>query len=143
MKTSDKGRALIEQREGVRLQAYRDSVGIWTIGVGHTSAAGEPHVTPGLTITQAKCDEILSRDLAKFEAAVSATVKVSVTPNQFDALVSLAFNIGEHGFTGSTVVHRLNAGDVHGAADAFLMWEKPPELKGRREGERHQFLTAY
>lgn len=149
MKTTAKGRALIEQREGIRLKAYRDSVGIWTIGVGHTSAAGIPTVTPGLTITKAECDEILSRDLAQFERAVSEpTGGASLADHEFDALVSLAFNIGAGAFRGSTVARRLAKGDKAGTADAMLMWDKAggkalPGLTTRRQAERKQFLNGY
>lgn len=148
MKTSAKGRALIEQREGVRLKAYLDSVGIWTIGVGHTSAAGPPHVVPGLVITKEQCDEILSRDLGKFEDAVEKAVIVTMADHEFDALVSLAFNIGGYAFAKSTLVRRLNARDRSGAANAFLSWNKAggkvlPGLTTRRQAERKQFLTAY
>lgn len=150
MKTSSQGRALIEQREGVVLSAYKDSAGIWTIGVGHTSAAGAPKVTAGMKITAAEASEILSRDLATFEAAVSSAVKVPLNQNEFDALVSLAFNIGTGAFKGSTLLKRLNAGDRQAAAEQFLVWNKitvngqKKTLQGlvnRRQAERKQFLT--
>jgi lysozyme len=145
MKTSSSGRAAISAREGNVLTAYRDSVGILTIGCGHTSAAGAPRVVPGLKITSEESDEILSRDLAKFEAAVSNAVRVSLNQNEFDALVSLAFNIGGGAFAGSTLVRKLNAGDRGGAANQLLVWNKAggKALKGlstRREAERKQFL---
>lgn len=142
MQTSAAGRAAIAQREGNKLKAYTDSVGVLTIGVGHTSAAGPPKVTKGLTITAAQSDEILSRDLATFEAAVNKAVKVPLSQGQFDALVSLAFNIGSGAFAKSTLVKRLNAGNVAGAADAFMMWNKPKEIIGRRKTEQKQFLAA-
>lgn len=148
MKTSAAGRAAITQREGCELTAYQDSVGIWTIGVGHTSAAGAPAVRKGMKITKAEADEILSRDLALFEKAVNAAVKVPLNQNEFDALVSLAFNIGAGAFKKSTLVKKLNAGDKAGAADQFLRWNKAGGrvLKGlvkRREAERKQFLTRH
>ncbi len=146
MKTSAAGRKLIEQREGVELMAYRDSAGIWTIGVGHTSAAGPPIVKAGMKITAGESDAILSRDLAIFESSVLNAVKVDMNQNEFDALVSLAFNIGGGAFSKSTLVKKLNAGDRAGAADQFLMWNKAggKVLKGlvtRRVAERKQFLT--
>ncbi|WP_080641689.1 lysozyme [Brucella anthropi] len=150
MKTSAAGRKLIEQREGVELTAYKDSAGIWTIGVGHTSAAGAPKVVAGMKITAARASEILSRDLTTFEAAVSAAVKVPLNQNEFDALVSFAFNVGAGAFKGSTLLKRLNTGDRQAAADQFLVWNKitvngkKQVLKGltiRREAERKQFLT--
>lgn len=142
MKTSEAGRQAIMRREGVRLHAYKDQRGIWTIFVGHTSAAGAPHVCKGMSGTMAEADETLSRDLLQFEDAVNHAVKKPMMQNEFDAMVSLAFNIGAHGFTGSTVVHRFNLGEKEAAADAFLMWEHPPSLKRRREDERRQFLSA-
>jgi lysozyme len=146
VKTSAKGRALIEHREGIKLKAYKDSVGIWTIGVGHTGAAGPPQVSAGLTITRAQADEVLSRDLLGFEEAVSRAVEVSLADHEFDACVSLAFNIGKKAFAGSSISHRINAGDKAGAADAFLLWRNAggkPILLKRRQAERLQFLTAY
>lgn len=145
MKVSAKGRKLLSEREGVRLKAYQDSVNIWTIGVGHTSAAGAPHVAPGMAITAAECDEILSRDLAKFEKTVLDAVNVSLAQHEFDALVSFAFNVGGGAFAGSTLLKMLNAGDRKGAADEFRDWTKAggKKLQGlvnRREGERAQFL---
>ena len=141
VKVSADGRAKIRAREGCRLTAYKDGVGVLTIGVGHTGRMAGPKVFAGMKITAAQADTFLATDLAPVETAI-ATIKAALTQHQVDALASLAFNIGVNGFTGSTVVHKLNAGDVHGAADAFLMWEKPAALKGRREGERAQFLTA-
>ncbi|TPM41531.1 glycoside hydrolase family protein [Mesorhizobium sp. B2-3-4] len=142
MQTSPAGRAAIARREGNKLTAYRDTGGVLTIGVGHTSAAGPPKVTAGMKITAAQSDEILGRDLATFEAAVNKAVKVSLSQNQFDALVSLAFNIGAGAFASSTLVKRLNKGDYAGAGDAFMMWKKPPEIIGRRKTEQKQFLSG-
>jgi len=146
MKTSPSGRAAIARREGNKLKAYKDSVGVLTIGVGHTSAAGPPKVVSGMTITAQESDDILSRDLALFEKAVSSAVKVPLKQNEFDALVSLAFNIGAGAFSKSTLVKKLNAGDRAGAADQFLVWNKAggKVLKGlasRRADERKQFLS--
>lgn len=145
MKVSPAGRKAIAEREGTRLTAYKDSVGIWTVGVGHTSAAGPPNVTPGMKITASECDEILSRDLAKFEKAVLEVVKVHLAQHEFDALVSFAFNVGGGAFAKSTLLKKLNAGDRMGAADEFLKWTKAggqtlKGLKTRRESEREQFL---
>lgn len=150
MKTSSEGRALIERREGVRLSAYKDSAGILTIGVGHTSAAGSPKVVAGVKITAQEARDILTRDLAIFEKAVNEAVRVPLNLNEFDALVSFAFNVGAGAFKGSTLLKRLNAGDRQAAADQFLVWNKitvngqKQELKGlttRRQDERKQFLA--
>lgn len=147
MKTSAAGRAAIKQREGVVLSAYKDSVGILTIGVGHTSAAGPPTVYKGMKITAAQADEILSRDLAIFEKGVSQAVKVPLSQNEFDALVSFAFNVGVGAFQKSTLVKELNKGNRYGAANELLRWNKAggKVLKGltnRRKAERDQFLDS-
>lgn len=140
MKTSANGRAAIAQREGNILRAYQDTKGIWTIGVGHTSAAGAPQVYKGLTITAAQSDEILSRDLADCENHINDLVKVPLTQNQFDALVSFVFNVGWPTFAKSTILRKLNAKDYQGAAAAFDLYHKPPEITGRRNSEKAQFL---
>jgi len=147
MTTSAAGRAAIATREGNKLTAYRDSVNILTIGVGHTSVAGPPKVVEGMKITRAQSDEILSRDLKDVEKTINRLVKVDLTQNEFDALVSLVFNIGGGAFGKSTLLKKLNAGDHKGAADAFLSWDKAggktlPGLTKRRKQERTQFLTA-
>lgn len=151
MKTSPSGRAAIARREGNVLKAYLDSVGVLTIGVGHTSAAGPPTVTKGMTITAAQSDDILARDLAGVESSVNALVKVPLNQSEFDALASLVFNIGAGGFKGSSVLKKLNAGNRAGAADAMLAWNKGTVkgkkvalagLANRRKEERAQFLRA-
>ena len=151
MRTSVAGRAAIKRREGERLSAYKDSVGIWTIGVGHTTAAGPPTVTAGMKITAQQSDEILARDLADVENDVSASVKVPINQNQFDALASLHFNIGPGSFRSSTLLRKLNAKDYAGAADQFLVWNKGTidgkrvainGLTIRRKDERAQFLST-
>ena len=140
MKTSAAGRAALTQREGLRLTAYRDTKGIPTIGVGHVNAT-PPVAVMGMTISRAQADALLAADLAPMEAVVNAAAPRGMPQNAFDACVSLAFNIGAHGFAGSTVARKIASGDMAGAADAFLLWSKPPELMGRRRAERAQFLT--
>jgi len=145
------GLALLKRWEGLRLSAYQDSGGIWTIGYGHTSNAGPPAVTKGLTITWEKAEEILANDLKKFEDSVRFLVKVPINSNQFDALVSLCYNIGAGAFSRSTVLKRLNEKDYNGAANAFLMWTKITRNDGtkitlqglvnRRLDERKLFLS--
>lgn len=142
MRMSDHGRKLLTVREGLRLKAYRDSVGIWTIGIGHTAAAGKPFPAPGMTITAQECDQILIRDLARFEREIGNAVKVPLAQHEFDALVSICFNVGPR-FAQSTCIRRLNAGDRRGAAEAIMLWRKPPEIIGRRRAEQAQFRTPY
>lgn len=142
MRMSPEGRRRLIQREGIRLHAYRDSVGIWTIGVGHTSAAGPPTVHPTLTITADECDAILTRDLRQYEKAIDAALRVPVAQHEYDALVSICFNVGPK-FGQSTCIRKLNAGDRAGAAEAIMLWNKPPEIIARRRTEYQQFKTPY
>ena len=141
MKTSAKGIKLIEQREGVRHRAYRDSRGLLTIGCGHLSNAYF-HVSPGMIISDAKVDELLAHDLGEVEDMINRKVQVPLQQYQFDALASLGFNIGCAGLAHSSVVRFANLKMFTQAADAFLAWCHPPVLRGRRESERKQFLGA-
>jgi len=144
MKTSVKGREFIKGFEQLRLKAYPDpGTGgkPWTIGWGHTKG-----VKQGDRITQDQAEQFLSDDLAVFELTVNSAIKRSMTQNQFDAMVSLAFNIGGSAFAGSTLVKRLNTGDAKGAADEFPKWKNSggkvmPGLVKRRTAEREVFLS--
>jgi GH24 family phage-related lysozyme (muramidase) len=118
---------LTEASEGLRLTAYRDCVGVWTIGYGHTSRAGSPAVAPGMVITQQQADSILSVDLRTFEAGVSdmlSGVRFLVRRCEFDALVDLAFNIGLPHFRSSSLLAAYRNGDSATAARKFLDWNK-------------------
>lgn len=146
MKTSKRGIELIKQLEGCELTAYKCSAGVLTIGYGHTGK----DVTDGLTITGEKAETLLREDLQKFEKAVEKYVKVELNQNQFDALVSLAYNIGSGSFSKSTLLKKLNAGDYTEAAEQFLVWNKmtvngvkkeSDGLKNRRQKERELFLN--
>ncbi|KQW62849.1 MULTISPECIES: glycoside hydrolase family protein [unclassified Ensifer] len=114
------GLALVKQWEGLKTKAYRDVGGIWTIGYGHTSAAGAPTVTPTMMITEAKAEEILRADLAIFEDRVSRLAKVPLTENQFAVLVSFDFNTGKLGK--STLLKKLNAGDYDAVPLELMKW---------------------
>lgn len=114
------GLALVKQWEGLKTRAYRDVGGIWTIGYGHTSAAGAPTVTSTMVITEAKAEEILRADLAKFEERVARLVKVPLTDNQFAVLVSFDFNTG--GLGKSTLLKKLNAGDYDAVPAELMKW---------------------
>ena len=145
MKMSKDGIELLIQFEALKTKAYRDSVGVWTIGVGHTAMAGPPVPKAGMVITVEEAKAILARDLGQYEAAVNAACGPALNQNQFDAMVSLCFNIGAGNFRKSSVVRKWNEGDVKGAADAFLAWNKAggKVLKGlvnRRAQERAYFL---
>jgi lysozyme len=146
MRTGSRGLALIRQFEGLRLHAYRDAVGVLTIGYGLTNAAGVIRVTPGMTITKTQAEHYLIQALGKYEVAVASALQRDPSQNQFDAMVSLCFNIGAGKFAGSRLVKLFNAGDDGRAADAFLAWRKAggrvlPGLSRRRAAERRLFLS--
>ncbi len=124
MRTGHEGIVLIKSFEGCELQAYQDAVGVWTIGYGHTSAAGEPHVVAGMTIDQAEAEEMLRRDLVKYESAVEQSITVLLNPNQFDALVSFCYNVGPGNLAKSTLRRKLNAGDFDCVPRQLLRWNK-------------------
>lgn len=142
MRTSTAGCADIIRREGSRRRAYLDTKGIPTIGAGHTGRAGPPAVHLGMVISGAEILAIMAADLAPMERAVSSAIHVPITQGQFDAVMSLVFNIGTRNFLRSTVLRRINALQWAAAADAFLLWNKPPELTSRRRAERLQFLRG-
>jgi Phage-related lysozyme (muraminidase) len=113
------GLALVKCFEGRKLRAYRCPAGVWTVGYGSTG----PHVKPGMVITEQRAEALLHEDLSRFEAAVDRAAP-GATQNQFDAMVSLAFNIGIDAFNRSTVLRKHKAKDFEGASAAFAMWNK-------------------
>jgi lysozyme len=133
--------AYITKEEGVRNKAYKDTKGLWTIGVGHLIKADEQHLI-NATLTDEQVEELLRSDLRWCSDAVESAVRVPLSQNQYDALYSLCFNIGETNFRKSTVVKRINENDLKGAADAILMWNKPAVLEKRRKRERELFLSG-
>ncbi len=145
MDLSPIGRAALVAREGERLTAYKDSVGVWTIGVGITTASGLIKVVPGLKITKAQSAALFAQAVEKYVDPVRKALRSDrVWPQEFfDACVSLCFNIGPVGSQHSSVVRRANAGDMAGAIGAFLMWNKPAVIIPRRQGERDQAATPY
>lgn len=146
MKTGSRGLALIKQYEGLRLDAYRDSVGVWTIGYGHTAQAGPPKPAAGMRITRREAEAILARDLVDYERAVDKAATRLPRQNQFDAMVSLCFNIGPGNFARSSIVRAFNLGEDNRAAEAFLAWNKAGGkvllgLTRRRAAEKRLFLA--
>lgn len=137
------GLALLKSFEGKSLTSYDDGVGVWTIGYGTTRINGVK-VTRGMTISDSQAEEYLRADLNSFEKTVNEVVKVPLNQNQFDALVSLTYNIGSSAFTNSTLLRKLNARDYKGASDQFLVWNKGggKVMRGlvrRREAEKKLF----
>lgn len=136
MRLSKAGADALVRREGKKNKAYRDSKGIWTIGVGHTGS----DFGPESVWTDKQVLDTFMRDVAWAENAVSK-VKMPLNQNMFDALVSFVFNVGEKAFANSTMKKFLDMGLYNNAAMEFDRWNKPPEIVGRRNTERDQFLT--
>jgi len=127
-----RGMAFIILFEGFRTTAYRDSKGVWTIGVGHTSAAGKPAPHRGMKITERQVMEIFSRDVKKYEAVVRRLVRVPITYEQYVALVSFCFNVGPGNFEKSSVLRKLNEGNYHLVPKRLMLWTKVT-VKGKKK----------
>lgn len=139
--TSPEGLAFLKAREGCRLESYKDTVGVWTIGYGHTGELDGTELGPGLKISQQYADQLLSKRLKdEFEPCVNNSIKTPLTQHQFDALVSFCYNIGTGAFSKSTMVKKINLRDYAGAANEFDKWHKPVEITGRRDKEKDLFL---
>jgi len=139
MKIDKIGRQLLYNEEGVRLNAYRCSAGVATIGVGCTFYPNGDKVKMGDKITMIECDQMFDEIVKIFEDAVNKSIKVKITKNQFNALVSLCFNIGVGAFQGSTVVKKINSkSSILDIEKWFLIWCNAggkPILLGRRKRE--------
>jgi len=146
MAVSPFGVDLICGFEGKRLTAYDDGVGVWTIGFGTTVYPNGIKVMKGDTCTEAQAKTYMAHDLKKFEATVNKAVTVQLNQNKFDALVSLAYNSGTNAFSKSTLVKKVNATDIGGAADQFDVWvnaggKRMQGLVNRRAKEKALFLS--
>ena len=135
MKMSAQGRDLLEQRESRRHEAYLDSKGIPTIGIGHTG----PEVHLGLYWTSDQIDEAFEHDLAWVEKAINDSVEPQLEPHQFDALGSFTYNVGADAESHSTLVRDINEGKWDDIPAQFDRWHIPPEVTTRRNGEREQW----
>ena len=122
-------------REGSRNKAYKDVKGIWTIGVGHTG----PEVQEGLVWTDQQILDVLKQDVKVAEQGVTDNVRVALSQNQFDALVSFIFNVGVKAFRRSTMLKYINIGEFGLAAQQFDRWVIPIEVTSRRMSEKAQF----
>lgn len=147
MKTSDAGLFALALHEGIVPAPYRDSVGVWTYGIGHTLGAGYPDpakmqrgMPTNLDAALRDVFDLFRRDVAKYEAAVNRAVKVPITQAQFDALVSFHYNTGAIGR--ASFVKRLNAGDEVGAAAGMMAWSKPASIIDRRKAEQKLFAKG-
>lgn len=142
MRTSQRGLSLIKSFEGLRLQAYKDAVGVWTVGYGTTRG-----VKAGMSINKEQAERMLLNDVQRFEPEIERLVTVPLSQNQWDAMVSFTYNLGAANLESSTLLRKLNAGDYAAAADQFPRWNKAGGkvlvgLTRRREAERALFLEA-
>lgn len=141
---------LVCKFEGCVLTAYPDpgtNAEPWTIGYGHTSAAGDPPVTRGMKITKERALDILKSDLVKVERQVANLVKVPVTQDQFDVLVDFTFNVGPGNLSRSTLLRKLNAGDYDAVPGELAKWNKAagkvlPGLVRRRAAEADWWMNG-
>ena len=148
----------IKHHEGVRQKPYRDSVYLWTVGVGHLMYDSQARLPvdqrmsvqllpqDNRTLSMEEVDAILRADLARFERGVTTFCPVPLTQGNFDGLVSFAFNVGLGTLQRSTLRQKVLRGDIAGAADEFLKYNKAggKVLKGlvtRRNDERALFLS--
>lgn len=150
MKMNEAGLALLKKWEGFRASAYLCPAQVWTIGYGHTDAAGPPRVRPGMKVTRSEATDILRRDLGQYEQAVQDAIGYDAaqrcSANQFSAMTSLCYNIGAGAFKRSSVARHFRNGDIAASEKAFHMWRKGGGrvLKGlvnRRKDEARLFRT--
>lgn len=138
---------LIKEFEGFRAEAYKDAVGVWTIGYGTTDRAGVGIAPrPGMVISREEAEFYLHKAVQKFADQIAPKITAPINENQFGAFVSLAYNIGPGAFARSSSLRHFNAGDLDRAAANILLWNKAggKVLRGlvrRREAERALFLT--
>ena len=151
MTTSNKGIDLIHSWEQFRSKAYKDSGGTWTIGWGSTRIFGRRVIRTD-RITKEEANEQFRKDLAMFEHYVDMFVNVKINQNQWDAIVSLTYNIGQGGLRRSKVLKYLNENELYKAAESFMrhvytrhkVTKKLIKLRGlvrRRKAERELFLS--
>lgn len=138
---------LIKEFEGFRADAYKDAVGVWTIGYGTTARAGVG-ITPrqGMRVTEEEAEWYLQKAVDKFADQIRPHITAPINDNEFGAFVSLAYNIGPGAFKKSSALRHFNAGDKERAAKSILLWNKAggKVLKGlvrRREAEKALFQT--
>ncbi len=147
MRVSDDCIKMIKHHEGVRLKPYKDPIGLWTVGVGHLIGDGKTLPIEWFrTFTMDEVDELLKKDLMRFERGVLRLCPNNLTQSRFDALVSFAFNVGLGNLQASTLRQKHNRGDIVGAAKEFLRWNKAGGkifrgLTIRRQDESNLYLS--
>lgn len=145
MKTSDAGIEQIKHFEGFRSMPYRDVGGKWTVGYGHLMVPGDGCVE-GSPITMGQATSLLRRDVTAAENAVNSA-EISLTQNEFDALVSFTYNLGTAAFQRSTLLKFLKQGNKEAASKEFLKWamvegKYNDGILNRRIAEQDCFLHA-
>lgn len=149
MTMTPEGLQLLKRFEGCRLESYQDVAGVWTIGFGSTRYADGRRVGPNEVITMPDADALFRVTLKSYEQAVDDLTRDDLTPHQFDALVSLTYNIGVNAFRTSTVRRLVNANPTDPAIrDAFLLWNKAGGkrvggLVKRRQQEADHYFDVY
>jgi len=145
---TDKIKNLIAGEEGLRLEAYQDIAGNWTIGYGHLIQPGEQYhpYGPVRAISKAEADALFEADTAHARACVEDAVQVPLTDNQLAALTSFVFNVGCAAFRSSTLLRLLNEHDYAGAAAQLDRWVnaggvRVAGLVNRRALEKEVFLA--
>ena len=146
MKLSDRGLLEIAEHEGIVPAPYKDSVGVWTYGVGHTAGAGEPFpagmakgMPADLYVAIDQALAVFRQDIEKYELRVNDAITVPLAQHEFDALVSFDFNTG--GIYRAKLTRAVNAGEPD-AARHFMGWLRPPEIRKRRTAEMRLFETG-
>lgn len=143
---SDNGYALIRQSEGLRTTAYLDTGGVWTIGYGTIKYPNGQAVKKGDTCTQGQAELWLQNDCEWVDQCLDKYIKVNVTQNQFDALASFVYNVGETAFVKSTLLTLLNQSNFTAVANQFDRWvfdngKRVQGLVNRRVAEKVLFLN--
>lgn len=139
MNISQNGLELIKHFEGCELEAYKCAAGVWTIGYGHIKTAEE-----GMVISQSYADELLEGEIVEYEDYVNTAVTAPLSQDQFDALVSWTFNLGNGNLNASTMLKVLNRGEYEEVPNQMKRWNKAggKVLEGlirRREAEANLF----
>ena len=144
MKMTDRGLVALIRHEGIVPAPYLDVRDVWTFGIGHTGAAGDPNPSGMKRGMPANLDQgireafrVFRADIARYERDVCNAIAVPVEPHEFDALVSFHYNTGA--IHSARLTRLLNAGLRDAAAEAFMGWLKPGAIRPRREAERDLF----
>jgi lysozyme len=147
MRTTQNGIDIIKKWEGLRLESYLCPADVWTIGYGHTGKS----INKGLKITEVEAEALLKLDLLKFETYLS-NLPIKINQNQFDALISLVFNIGQGNFGKSTLLKKIMVNSNDPAIEQqFYRWNKAkvngiltslPGLTSRRTEEAELYFKT-